>query len=100
MIHKLIIEEYEVRPSIINIEYYIEGIESSDYSLYVVLREAFDLWLETTNQLNGTDTRYCQVINNTIDEDWEMTIEDVYADYSLLKDFIKDYLISNKLITL
>jgi hypothetical protein len=100
MTHKLNIEEVTIYPNTISVFYDIDGIQSEEYSHYLVLREAFDLWLEFDNKLKGTDTRYCQVINDTIDEDWEMTIEDVYADYSLLKDLIKEYLLSNKLITL
>ena len=100
MTHKLIIEEYEIGVQLIEVAYYFEGDNSTKCSYYYVLRKTFDLWLEFDNQLKGTNTKYCQVINDTIDEDWEMTIEDIYADYSLLKDLIKEYLLSNKLIAL
>jgi predicted lipoprotein len=97
MTHKLEIEELNVSNQLIEVWYYFEGNESSN--VYYVIRDTFDMWLEATNQLKGTDTTYCQIINDTIDTDWQMEIDDVYKDYCLLKELVVDYLLKNKLIT-
>ena len=100
MTHKLIIEEYEIGNELIEVAYYFDGIESDKCSYYYVSREVLDMWIELNGYLKGTNTRYCQVINDTIDDDWEMTIEDIYCDYCLLKECLHDYLTKNNLITL
>ena len=99
MTHKLIIEEYEIGVQLIEVAYCYEDDDSPNASYYYVLREAFDLWLELKGYLKGTTTTYCQIANNTIDDDWEMTLEDFYSDYFLVKDALHDYLTKNNLIT-
>lgn len=92
MTHKLIIEEYEIKPDIIDVAYYIDGDQSDECQYYPVLRETFDLWLELNGKLKGTYTKYCQVVNDTIDEDWEMSVGQFYQDYAVLKEAIAEYL--------